>query len=242
MSNGNQPDKVDKQLRLYPEEKRTTGLVATTALGLVFFVAVASTMSTATFKAFDVQVLRAMRTTDLADPVGSRWFESLVRDVTAMGSFAVLTAIVLTVSTFLLAYGHKLAALRLFSISLTGWLLSHGNKLMFARPRPDIVPHSMDAYVASFPSGHAMTSAVVYLTLGMMASRACASQNARYVGLAWAVLIPVLVGISRIYLGVHWPSDVLAGWALGAAWVGLAWLAFDWLEQAREQTQTSPSS
>jgi undecaprenyl-diphosphatase len=102
-------------------------------------------------------------------------------------------------------------------------LLSTALKLGFARPRPDLVPHGVRVYTASFPSGHAMLSAVTYLTLGALLARVQPQRRVKAFLLGLAIALTVLIGMSRVYLGVHWPSDVLAGWCGGAAWASLCW-------------------
>ena len=113
----------------------------------------------------------------------------------------------------------------------SGTLLSEGLKLGFARPRPELAPHMVEVYSASFPSGHALLSAIAYLTLGAMLARASTKKRIKTLALMVAAMLTILVGLSRIYLGVHWPSDVLAGWALGAAWAALWWLFAWWLDR-----------
>jgi undecaprenyl-diphosphatase len=110
-------------------------------------------------------------------------------------------------------------------------LLSTLLKMGFDRPRPDLVPHGALVYTASFPSGHATLSAVVYLTLGALLARVQPRLVLKLYLLGLAILLTVMVGVSRVYLGVHWPTDVLAGWAVGAAWALLCWATALWLQR-----------
>jgi undecaprenyl-diphosphatase len=110
-------------------------------------------------------------------------------------------------------------------------LLSSGLKELFDRPRPDLVPHAVQVYTASFPSGHAMLSAVAYLTLGALLARVQAQRRVKAYLLGVSVLLAVLIGVSRVYLGVHWPTDVLAGWCVGAAWAMFCWTVALWLQR-----------
>jgi undecaprenyl-diphosphatase len=112
-----------------------------------------------------------------------------------------------------------------------GMLLSTLLKMGFDRPRPDLVPHGALVYTASFPSGHATLSAVVYLTLGALLARVQPRFVLKFYLLGLAIVLTVTVGVSRVYLGVHWPTDVLAGWALGAAWALFCWAAALWLQR-----------
>jgi undecaprenyl-diphosphatase len=114
------------------------------------------------------------------------------------------------------------ALLLLLSVA-GGWLISNGLKLGIARPRPDIVPHLIDVSDLSFPSGHAMLSAVTYLTLGALLSGMQRDRALKIYVVSIAVSLTVLVGISRVYLGVHYPSDVLGGWCAGAVWAVVCW-------------------
>jgi undecaprenyl-diphosphatase len=116
------------------------------------------------------------------------------------------------------------AALFVFVSVAGGQLLSSVLKLGVDRPRPELVSHLADVHTLSFPSGHAMMSAVTYLTLGALLARIMPNTALRIYVLGVAILATFLVGASRVYLGVHWPSDVLAGWCAGAAWAMLCWL------------------
>jgi undecaprenyl-diphosphatase len=182
--------------------------------------------------ALDTRVLLALREGgDLSDPWGPRWFEEMMRDFTALGGTGVLTLLTLAVSGFLKATGKGRAALMVIASIIGGLILSHSLKWGFDRPRPDLVPHGQRVYTQSFPSGHAMMSAVVYLTLGMLLARTRAAAGAKMVVLGFAIFVTLLVGASRVYLGVHWPTDVLAGWAGGAAWAIACWLVMTWLQR-----------
>jgi undecaprenyl-diphosphatase len=111
-----------------------------------------------------------------------------------------------------------------FGATSSGFALSVALKALFRRPRPEVVPHLMRAYSSSFPSGHSMISAVVYLTLGVLLAQLVHRRLLKFYFLMLAVLLTVLVGVSRVYLGVHYPTDVLAGWTAGLVWAVLGWL------------------
>jgi undecaprenyl-diphosphatase len=128
--------------------------------------------------------------------------------------------------------GLRRIALFVLSAILGGLLLSLALKVGFERPRPDLVSHGSMIYTSSFPSGHSMLSAVVYLTGGALLAVLHTARRVRVYLIGCSVLATLLVGVSRVYLGVHWPSDVLAGWAAGAAWAAACWLAAQWLQQA----------
>lgn len=174
----------------------------------------------------DTRLLLALRNpADHADPLGPGWVEEFGRDVTALGSFGFLTFLTLASAGYLLLSGRRRATLVLVASVGGGQILSTLAKLGFDRPRPDLVPHGAEVYTASFPSGHAMMAAVTYLTLGAMLARVQPTRALRIYVLGLATLVTLAVGVSRIYLGVHWPTDVLAGWTAGAAWALACWTA-----------------
>jgi undecaprenyl-diphosphatase len=182
-------------------------------------------------QAFDRAVLLAMRTPGHpAEPWGPRWLTDVVRDYTALGGVGFLTFMTLAVLGFLLLQGKPRVTMMVGLTVGGGMLLSTLLKRGFARPRPDLVPPSVLVHTASFPSGHAMLSAVVYLTLGALLARVQPQRRLKIYVLTLAVVLTVLVGLSRLYLGVHWPTDVLAGWIAGAAWALLAWCVAVWLQ------------
>ena len=173
---------------------------------------------------FDRAVLLALRNpNDVSDPIGPTWFEEAARDITGLGGHAILTLVTLASVAYLALSRKGSAAVLLLAAVGGGMLLSSLLKLGFERPRPDLVPHGMRVYTASFPSGHAMLSAATYLTLGALLARVEKSRRTKAFLLGFAITLTVLIGLSRIYLGVHWPSDVLGGWCGGAAWASLCW-------------------
>ncbi len=211
----------------WPVEAEVLLALSGAATGLLAFLLIAGSVFNGGFRGIDEALLLALRNpADRSDPLGPAWFEEVVRDVTALGSTVVLTLVVLAVWGFLTLSGRPRKALAVLGWSAAGALLSTIAKLGFARPRPDLVPHGAEVYTHSFPSGHALSSAVIFLTLGAMIALVQDDRRIKFYVLAFAVLLTLLVGLSRIYLGVHWPSDVLAGWALGAAWATIGWLVF----------------
>ena len=159
-----------------------------------------------------------------ADRIGPEWFEEMVRDVTALGSYAFIIITILIVGGYLLLVRKiELAALMVGAI-VGGMAISHLLKELFDRPRPDI-DHAARVFTASFPSGHATLSAVTFLTLAALLTRTRARRGVKIYFVAVAVVLTLLTGTSRIYLGVHYPSDVLAGWCVGSGWAILCWAA-----------------
>jgi undecaprenyl-diphosphatase len=188
---------------------------------------------------FDQTILLFFRSAnDLSDPIGPPWVEEMARDITALGSYAVLSIIFFAVVAYLLMAQQQAAAFWIMAAVGGGVLLSNVLKLAFERPRPDLVSHAARVFTTSFPSGHATLSAITYLTLGALLAGLHDSLRFKIYFLSLAALLMVAVGISRIYLGVHYPTDVLAGWCIGAAWAAFCWSIFHWL-QGRGQIEPS---
>lgn len=180
----------------------------------------------------DERILLSLRNpADYSDPLGPGWLEEMGRDFTALGGVGVLTLLTLATCVYLLLIHRSRAAVFMAIAVGSGWLVSHALKLGFDRPRPDLVPHGSIVYTASFPSGHAMMSAVTYLTLAVLLGQAVSSWRLRLFFLLSAMSLTLLAGASRVYLGVHWPTDVVAGWAVGSAWAGMCWLVERWLQE-----------
>ena len=167
----------------------------------------------------DERILLAMRTPgDLGDPVGPHWLEEIGRDFSALGGVAVLSLLTLIVAGYLALKRHLRTMLFLLISVAGGVMVSSLAKIFFDRPRPTLVPSESIVYTASFPSGHSMMAAVTYLTLAALLARIEPRDAVKLYFLLVAIFLTIGVGISRVYLGVHWPSDVVAGWAAGAAW------------------------
>jgi undecaprenyl-diphosphatase len=180
----------------------------------------------------DERLLLALRsTTDPADPIGPQWFEELGRDFTALGGAGVLSLLSASVVLFLWLVPMHRAAIYVAASAAGAIALSLAAKAAFARPRPDLVPHGSYVYTSSFPSGHSMMAAAVYLTLGLLIAQFVNRRRLRVYCVVVAALVTLGVGASRVYLGVHWPSDVLAGWCIGAAWAMVCWLIATWLQK-----------
>lgn len=193
--------------------------------------------------ALDSALLLALRSPgNVADPLGPSWLEESARDITGLGGYAILTLLTIAAVAYLLMTGRRAAALLVLAAIVGGTLLSTGLKMGFERPRPDLVPHATRIYTASFPSGHAMLSAITYLTLGALLTRVEKSRRIKAFIMGLAIAMTLLVGISRVYLGVHWPSDVLAGWSVGAAWAALCWFVALQLQRRGQVEKPGESS
>jgi undecaprenyl-diphosphatase len=198
------------------------------------FIAIAGEVKEGDTKAFDMWALKSLRKADdPAEPIGPPWMAEVGRDLTALGGVAVLILFTLIVAGDLWLDGKHRAMWFLLLAIGGGLLVSQALKSFFDRPRPDLVPHLTEVYTASFPSGHAMLSAVVYLTLGAMLVPLVSRRLKLYV-LSVALLLTFLVGVSRVYMGVHYPTDVLAGWAAGLVWATLSQLVLRRLQRRGE--------
>jgi undecaprenyl-diphosphatase len=173
---------------------------------------------------FDRRILLALRSAgDLSDPIGPEWLQRAAVDVTALGSHVVLVLLVLCVAGLLALESRRAQALWLILSTAGAMLLNHGLKAVLARARPDLVQHLVVVVTPSFPSGHALMSAAVYLMLAALLGRELKRPALRRHLLGLAVLLTLLIGTSRVYLGVHWPSDVLGGWLIGSLWAWGCW-------------------
>lgn len=195
------------------------------ALGAMAFLAIADEVAEGETHALDLAVLRALRVEGRPETlVGPDWLHVAAVDITALGSVAVLSLIILLAFALLASLRRWGEGFLLLGGALSGVTVSQGLKALFGRERPDMAYRAVEAVNASFPSGHAMLSAVVFLTLGVLTARFSDRRRVKVLAISAAVLASLLVGASRVYLGVHWASDVLAGWCVGAAWAMVCWL------------------
>lgn len=205
-----------------------TLVLAAIAVGAVWaFIELADELREGELAAIDERLLHLLREPgNPAEPIGPRALEVAVRDITALGSVAVLTLFVALAVIVLWMERQRRAASWLAIASLGASVLNVLLKSVFARERPALLDSELLPGSFSFPSGHAFLSAAIYLTAGALLTQVIAKPATRAIVLAAAVLVTVLIGLSRVYLGVHYPSDVLAGWTLGLCWAALCWAVF----------------
>jgi len=156
------------------------------------------------------------------EPKGPELLLEMVRDVTSLGGVLLRNLIALAAVAALLFLRLRREAVLLALTVILGWLVAYGIKLLVGRPRPEIVPHLTDAGGASFPSGHSFNSAVVFIAVALAFATMSSRQSVRITVIGSAILLSLAVAWSRVWLGVHFPSDVAAGWLGGAGWAFLA--------------------
>jgi len=193
---------------------------------LLVFLKLASEVMEGETLAFDKRIVLAFRKADdPSRPIGPAWMASAMIDLTALGGPTVISLVVLGIVGFLVLQARYWTAFFVFLTAASGEVISYVLKAAFFRPRPDAVLHLREAFSTSFPSGHAMQSAIIYLTLGAMLMRVAERRLTKIYCLTVAAGLTFLVGLSRVYLGVHYPTDVLAGWIVGLIWASICWLA-----------------
>lgn len=205
-------------------------LLLAIAGGVWAFVALASEVKEGETSAFDRRILLSMRRPGDLAPIGSPAVQEAARDITALGGVSVLGLVTVIAAGFLALDGKSHMAFFAAGSVLGGTIASALLKDLFQRPRPEIVPHVAYAANTSFPSGHSMMSAVTYLTLGALLARSQERKRLKAYFLLLAAALSLMVGVTRVYLGVHWPTDVLAGWMAGAVWALMCWTVARWLQ------------
>ena len=209
------------------ERRELTWLIIGVGVCLLLwgFLKLASEVMEGETNALDTRIVRALRKADdPARPIGPEWVENSMLDITAVGGPTVLGLVVLSVVGFLLLQARYHTAIVVLVTAVSGDVANYAMKNLFLRPRPDVVPHLRDVTSTSFPSGHAMESAIIYLTLGAMLMRLADRRITKIYCISMAIFLTLIVGISRVYLGVHYPTDVVAGWMFGFFWASLCWI------------------
>ena len=206
------------------------------------FIELADNVMEGDTEAFDRWAVRSMRQADdPAEPIGPRWVQEMGRDATALGGLGWLVFFTLVVAGYLLMDGKWRMSLFVIAAIGSGTAVSFFLKQLFSRPRPDIVPHLSHVHSPSFPSGHSMLSAVVYLTLGALLAASLPRARLKVYVLSIAAFLTFVVGVSSVYLGVHYPTDVLAGWTSGLAWSLGCWWFAHWLQlRGRVEPEDAP--
>lgn len=167
------------------------------------------------------------------EPIGPRGLQEVARDISALGGATVIILMSLLVSGHLLLHGRWRRVLLLVVTIAGGHALSHTLKAVYARERPSVVPHLAYVDSHSFPSGHSLSSSVIYLTMGALLAQSAPRRREKVYLMGIAFLLTLLIGASRVFLGVHYPTDVLAGWGAGTAWALVCWMVAQRLRDRR---------
>lgn len=228
---------LTRALVLARTELAAVAALLVAAIGVITFIDVADDMREADGQAFDQHVLTLLRpyADDPSRPWGPWWLKEAAGDITSLGGISVLGLFAVIVIVFLLMQRKWLSALLLPLGLAGGVLLSEGLKAVFERQRPPASMQAVETINASFPSGHALLSTVFYLTVAVMLTRAFQRRREKVFVLGVGIVMALLIGLTRIYLGAHWASDVFAGWAVGAAWAMVLWLFIYAIERSQQR-------
>jgi len=218
---------------LVRQEASVLVAVLIVVLALFGFVKIVEELGAGELGDFDEWLLNLLRVSGQPHiPIGPAWVMEAAHDITALGGRSILLAVTLFGLGYL-ALERKYGAAVLVTVAVGGGgLLSTVMKQLFARDRPDVVPHLVAVTSSSFPSGHSMLAAILYLTLGALLARFAARRRTKVYVLTVALLATFLIGSSRVYLGVHYPTDVLAGWCAGLVWALICWLVARYLQDS----------
>jgi undecaprenyl-diphosphatase len=201
--------------------------VVTFLLAVAVFLELADDAPEGDYLPLETKVMQAMR--NAGEPLGPAGTATVVRDITALGSAVVIMLMTVLVLGFLAMSGTLRVAALIAVATAGGQALNLWLKHTFGRERPDAALHLVEVSSTSFPSGHSMASSIFYLTMGALLARTAKRRREKAYFVGSALLITFLIGFSRVYLGVHYPTDVLAGWSAGTAWAMVCWFVADWL-------------
>lgn len=201
------------------------GIVAA-FLCLWIFLGVAEEAGEGEHDNLELKIIQSFRSpTDLSRLKGPVWAKEAAIDSSTLGGSTLTIIITVLVASYLLINRQRRDCIIVAAAVSSGSAASVVLKHVFERPRPTAVPYLVHVNDASFPSGHSMTSAVVYITLGVLLARSTNSWKHKLFYVGTGLILSGLVGLSRVMLGVHYPSDVIAGWAAGASWALICWIA-----------------
>lgn len=190
----------------------------------------AETVMAGQTQAFDDSVLRWMGAHHTSA------FDSAMLEITSLGTGIVVMMIVGVAALFLALTRHRYSAALLLAATGGGGLLNLVLKHYFERPRPHIFTWGTHVVSSSFPSGHAMSAAVVYSTVAYLAARLQTRTWERALTLLSAVLVIIAISISRVYLGVHYPSDVAAGVIIGIGWSAFCMATLEGIQRVAKRS------
>lgn len=223
-----------KGIRTGNANRLPVALFAIVTLGLYVFIEIAEEMAEGEMRRIDEMLFLSLRVPgDASTPLGPPWLQETAVEITAIGGYPLIILTLAAVAGFFIVTRRYGAAAYAVLAVGSGALLSQTLKQYYGRPRPDLVDHLDTVHTLSFPSGHALVTTVAYLTMASLVIGFLPDRRARIYVLSVAIFVAFIVGLSRVYVGVHWPSDVAAGWALGAAWASLSWLILHFLDQRR---------
>ena len=201
-------------------------------LGISVFFTISNLIQAGSIQKYDELILYSFRDPqDVTIPIGPVWLKEVMRDVTSLGGGTVLTILIVNISLFLLLKKKYFAFFFVIVASLGGFFVDISLKSLFARERPDIMLHLTLVTSKSFPSGHSMMSAAIYPTLAAIIARIQGNFKIRIFVISASVVLMILIGFSRVYLGVHYPSDVIGGWTAGLTWATICWFAALYFER-----------
>lgn len=204
--------------------------VATMVTGLLTLIVLTEEVLEKEPHGLDNRILLALREPqDLHRLVGPSWLEHASVNLTALGSVSVLTLLTVLVFGYLVVTRKFQAATLLVCAAIGGTALSYTLKFLVSRDRPQVVPHLTEISDFSYPSGHSMLSTVIFLTLAVILAQTVESRRAKIYLIVAALFLAFVVGVTRVLIGVHYPTDVMAGWAAGTVWALFCWLLAEWL-------------
>jgi undecaprenyl-diphosphatase len=212
--------------RLRALEARTLVAITLIVAALLAFLRLGDAVQAGRTLDIDQRIILALRDpANPGQPRGSFWTKDILHDLTALGGVAVLTLTVVVATIFLWANGRRRHAGVLLGTVLAATFAGQLVKGAYDRPRPDLVAYGDYFSQSSFPSGHGNIATVVWMTLALIVASLERTRTGKATALLVGGFISLTAGATRVYFGVHWPSDVLGGWLLGFAWTLVAWIA-----------------